>query len=88
MRERDVTVVLLGVVGLWEAMCCCCGSVGDQGGHKLFADISVDLVIDVRVPARGGWMSGSGGMGVAGVVPAVAWGLVVGHVLCGAGEEW
>jgi tRNA pseudouridine55 synthase len=50
MRERDVTVALLGVVG----QCCCYGSVRDQGGHTLFADVSIDLVIDVRVPARGG----------------------------------
>ena len=33
-------------------------------------------------------MSGSGCMGVAGVVSAIVWGLVVGHVLCGAGEKW
>ena len=33
-------------------------------------------------------MSGSGCMGVAGVVSAIVWGLVVRHVLCGAGEKW
>ena len=33
-------------------------------------------------------MSWSGSMGVAGVVSAIVWGLVVGHVLCGAGEKW
>ncbi len=53
----------------------------------MLADVSVDLVIDVRVPSRRGWMSGSGGVGVTGIVSAVIRGLVV-HVLWGAGEEW
>jgi hypothetical protein len=53
----------------------------------LFADISVELVIDIRVSSRRGWMSGSRGVGVTGIVSAVVRGMF-GHVFCGAGEEW
>jgi hypothetical protein len=41
--------------------------------------LSIDLIIEVRVTS-GGWVSGSGGMGITGVVFTVVRG--------GAGEEW
>ena len=55
--------------------------------HALLADVSIDLIIEVREPSRGEWMSGSGGMGIIGVVSAIVRGWV-GHVFGGAGEEW
>jgi hypothetical protein len=50
----------------------------------LIADVSVDLVVEVGVPSRRGWVSGSRCIGVAGVVSTVVRGRV-GHVFGGAG---
>jgi hypothetical protein len=55
-----------------------------EGGDTLIADVSVDLVVKVGVSSQRGWVSGSRGIGVTGVVSTVVrrW---VGHVFGGAG---
>ena len=55
----------------------------DEGCYSLVVEVAVDLLVHVGVSARGGRVSGSRGIGVCGVVPAVVGRWVV-HVLYGA----
>ena len=84
MKEGDVAIELLGVVRLKWARLGCSWVGRDEGGDALITYVPVDLVVEVGITSRGGWVSGSGGIGVAGVVPTVVWGRV-GHFLGGTG---
>ncbi len=53
------------------------GGVVDDGDDTLITDVSVDLVVDIRVSARGWWLAWSGCSGEAGIVSAVVRGWVV-----------